>query len=379
MLSLEHSREIYASTSAVIPTAEQTFHSEMMAVISAIEKRPRFDLLKRFIAHGSQLPSRDKKFQNTKGCLEDDELAACVNFITGHMVSKFQGKLAEILASARVVELAADLVRSGKLPPDGSLVFGGAIRCLPSNRSEGHEFEDGLRGCEGPDAIYSTNLSGDAAEISLVAEVKSYPVSVARLRAQSDGHLRALRRGAIVQGRAQRDIRFSRGGPFRVFVQPSNWQLTRSFRLNTDPNNVSQIVMDKQKLPEMQTKVTEPSHCDDEISIKLVWSHDALRAAAFQLMHSYMGEVGKALAADPDERFRKDMSPSEAGENDFLAQLHVAISRQQEAESDAMRRDKTLELYNVLGFGWALGHGFRDKDGQPSMMFREDLRKTGAC
>ena len=47
--------------------------------------------------------------------------------------------------------------------------------------------------------------------------------------------------------------------------------------------------------------------------ILLGWSYDALRAAAFRLMHRYMREVGDAIAADPNEKIRKDMSPAEAG------------------------------------------------------------------
>ncbi|MEJ2737366.1 MAG: hypothetical protein P8189_28055 [Anaerolineae bacterium] len=54
---------------------------------------------------------------------------------------------------------------------------------------------------------------------------------------------------------------------------------------------------------------------------------------------------------DPDVSLRTDMSPAEAGPNDLLHQLHVAIVRQAEMETNAERRSSTIELYNVLAFG----------------------------
>jgi hypothetical protein len=371
LASLDRSRAYFSSETGVPPTAEQVFRAEMTAVTEAIAKRSRFALLKRFIAHGSKLPSWETKFQDSPGHLSDDELAVCVNFVTGHMVSKFQGKLAEMLAAAPISDLAAELIESGELPAGGSLVFGSSIRCASSGRSGS---DDRARGVEGPDAMYIRSLPGEGVEARLLAEVKSYVASAARLRAQLDGHLRALRRGVALKRRwiSSRNLRVPRGGPQRVFIQPTDWPLTRNYRLEADRNGVEQVLMEEQSLPAGTTSRRKGER--GEWMIRLAWSRDALRAAAFRLMHCYMGEVGEALAVDPKEGIRKDMTPTEAGENNFLAQLYVAIFRQQEAEPDARRRGKTLELYNVLGFGWALGHGFRDLEGDLSMMFHEDLR-----
>ena len=84
-----------------------------------------------------------------------------------------------------------------------------------------------------------------------------------------------------------------------------------------------------------------------------------------------MAEVGEALAAEG--LARKDMSPGDAGMNDLLHQLHIAIFRQQDVEPNKGCREKTINLYNVLGFGWALGHEFRDKDGDIAILYPEDL------
>ena len=90
-----------------------------------------------------------------------------------------------------------------------------------------------------------------------------------------------------------------------------------------------------------------------------------------------LAPTDEALAKnpDPDVPLRTDMSPQQAGSNDLLLQLHVAIARQADTEPNADRRRKTIELYNVLSFGWALGHNHRDADGKPVMMYPEDLAR----
>ncbi len=132
-------------------------------------------------------------------------------------------------------------------------------------------------------------------------------------------------------------------------------------------------------MQDQQLPVTSDTYAEDEAHgwhvVTLAWSYDALRAAAFCLARGYMAEVGEALASnpDPDVPLRTDMSPAEAGPNDLLHQLHVAIARQADIEPDAKRRRETIELYNVLAFGWALGHDYRNSDGMPDMMYPEDL------
>lgn len=375
--SLEQSAKSYARASGSVPAAEAIFSAEMADVTQGIERKERFDLLKRFIAHGCLLPSWEKGFQNSKNALDDVELADCIDFVTGHMVSKFQGKLTELLAAAPITDKVNDLMNSGLLPPGGSLAFGSALRCMAFSRAPAVLPNSDLRGVEGPDAVYWRVPAEEFIEVCLIAEIKSYQVTPKLLRRQSDGHLRAIDRGLRIQGTwyAPQNIRCRPGGIQRIYVCPSDWSLTRHFTVTTDPNGTEQISMDEQTLPDASQTIRPLE--EGEWMIRLAWSHDAVRAAAFGLMLRYMRGVGEALAADPKGKIRQDMSPAEAGENDFLSQLHVAIVRQMEGEPDARRRMKTIDLYNVLGFGWALGHGFRDKDGNHSMLFYEDLREIG--
>lgn len=363
------------SAPSAVSGPENIFAAAMEDVVRGIEARRRFRLLMRFIAYGSLLPSWDTTSVNSIAPLDDEELATCVDFITGHMVPKFQGKLAELLCSAPLSDLVRTLQNSGRLHPSSILVFGGAIRCAGrSARSRANP--SGSVGIQGPDALVYRALSESEIEISALTEVKSMYVAPGDLQKQWDGHLAAVRRGVCLGGRwfSHAEIRVADPpGPIRVFVRPAAWKLTRDYRIECDANGVRQVLMREQSLP-AELGTTEQIGTD-AWSIRLAWSHDALRAAAFCLAHRYMRTIGTALGQDPGVSIRTDLSAEEAGENDFMAQLHVAIARQADAEPNPIRRQKSTELYNVLGFGWALGHGFRDDRGKPSMLFFEDLTK----
>jgi len=356
--------------------AKKRFREQMADVIRGIRSHGRFDFLKRFISHGSLLPEWETKFKNSPRALDDEELAAVVNFISGHMVSKFQGKLAEILAEASLRKLILRLQKDGDLPVSGRFVPGGLIRCRPRQDSR----NSGFQGMQGPDALFIALEKQSIVRVHAVAEIKSMPVRLHRLRLQSQGHLSSLARGVKIENTwyGEKQVRFgsaARLDPARVvqiFVRPSTWLLTRQFRFEPTEKG-RKLVMAEQKLP---TQTSTMKQIDKyEWLVELDWSRDALRAAAFLLAHRYMSEVGEALASapDPDVALRTDMSPGEAGENDLLHQLHVAIVRQADSEPDPRRRNKTIELYNVLAFGWALGHAFRGPDGRPDMMYPEDL------
>jgi hypothetical protein len=292
------------------------------------------------------------------------------------MVIKFQGKLAELLAAEPVSDLVEALKGAGRLPLEGKLVFGGAIRCVAGADSSLRSRDPDRPGIEGPDALVFRQCGEDCVEVSLLAEIKSTYVSPKVLRKQWDHHVTSVSAGVRIQGSCFPANRIRLSGASgaqiaRVLVRPASWELTRQFEIESDEHGARQVVMEDQALPADVTQ-TVPTG-DNEWSICLAWSHDALRAAAFCLTHRYMAEVGIALAMDPQECIRKDMEPAEAGQNDFMAQLHVAVARQGDVEQKPARREKTIELYNVLGFGWALGHRFRDPKGRPAMLFLDDL------
>lgn len=363
--------------------ADERFREEMSDVIRGIQNNGRFDFLKRFIAHGSLLPSWETHFENTPRALNDDELVSFVNFVSGHMVTKFQGRLAEVLSTKELARLVVRLQAKGSVPEDATLVLGSEIRCLPSHQAlKIWRRREVPKGIQGPDGIVVTVESQKRLVIHAIIEIKSMYLSPCKAEAQFKRHFAALVRGVKI-GHEWFDANTVRMGSTgrnetntvaRVLVQPARWVLTRRFHLEPTENGRRKLAMEVQNLP-----VTGDTCAKDEVHgwhvVTLAWSYDALRAAAFSLTHRYMAEVGEALASnpDPDMPLRTDMTPAEAGPNDLLHQLHVAIARQAEMEPDANRRKKTIELYNVLAFGWALGHNYRDADRKPNMMYPEDL------
>jgi hypothetical protein len=362
---------------------DERFREAMSDVIQGIQNHGRFDFLRRFIAHGSLLPSWESHFVDRPRALSDDELVSFVDFVSGHMVTKFQGRLAEVLSTTGLTSLVEKLKAQGSASENATVVLGSAIRCLPRHerRKIGCHLE-ATKGIQGPDGIVVSVEPENRLVIHAIIEIKSTYVSPRKLAVQFKRHLAAVARGVKVGhewfdgNTVQMGSTGGRepGAVAQIFVQPARWLLTRGFHFERTENAGRRLVMQDQQLP-----VTGDTNAKDETHgwhvVTLAWSYDALRAAAFCLTRGYMAEVGEALARnpDPDVAMRTDMSPAEAGPNDLLHQLHVAIARQADMEPNAERRKKAIELYNVLAFGWALGHNYRDADGVPDMMYPEDL------
>lgn len=366
-------------------TADRLFRVEIASVIQGIQSRGRFALLKRFIAFGSLCPPNSDQDAVSGSPLVDAELVRCVDFIFGHMVTKFQGKLAEILAGESLQRLTTRLIEEERLPRDARLIPGRSIR-VRSRSSISSKPESAGSGVEGPDGLLASIVSEAAIHIYGVVEVKSMYVSPAHLRSQTTKHAIAAKRGVAIDGVWFDTLKTRIGCDkktdtppqlYRVFVQPSTWSVPQQFRFEpTLGGGRSLITENVEPLAKDTSREIDPWTS----SIQLRWSRDALRGAAFGLAHRYMVEVGLALATDPEPgyRFRTDMHPSDVGPNDILHQLHVAIFRQLACEPDPKRLQKTLELYNVFGFGWALGNNYRDDSGHPSMLYPEALDELQA-
>jgi hypothetical protein len=359
--------------------AEPLFRHAMSDVIRGIRARGRFELLKQFIAFGGFLPAWEKTARNSVRPVSDEDVGKCVDFIHGHMVSKFQGKLAEILAAPTLSLLLSRLIKDGRLPRTTRLIQGAGIR-VRARGQRGPGRSDNARGIQGPDGLIVSSETRKRLRVHGVVEIKSMYVPPAKLRSQSTSHVASVARGCAINEKwfDRCDLVLGTGSHsgsklLRVFVVPDRWRVPRAFHFEPSPNGGRALVMDHPVVPGNN----DPVNAIDRWtwSIRLRWSRDALRGAAFSLAHRYMAEVGVALAESPEAgyRIRTDMAPSDTGPNDLLHQLHVAIFRQMECEPDPGRRSRTLELYNVFGFGWALGHAYRDADGKPRMLYPEDL------
>jgi hypothetical protein len=105
-----------------------------------------------------------------------------------------------------------------------------------------------------------------------------------------------------------------------------------------------------------------------EWRIVLRWSREALASAAFDILLWCLGRVGERVFKDIPSPW-PSMSPAEAGQNAVKAMLYAALGRPVDDETQA----QAIKLYNVLGFGYALGAHFRDRNHKPAILFPQDL------
>ena len=77
------------------------FRVSLDAAIRDIEEHPRGKLFQRLIEYGPHHPNdRESLGSDGESNLSDDECGSCVEFIYSHMVNRFKGELAELLALA---------------------------------------------------------------------------------------------------------------------------------------------------------------------------------------------------------------------------------------------------------------------------------------
>jgi hypothetical protein len=341
------------------------FRDALAAAIRDIESHPRGRLFQRFLSIGpferpGRVPARLRRQR-----LTDDEVAAVITFIHSHMVNCFKGALAEMLALGPLVRLVSQLRSAGQLPTDARLYVGDAVRVR----------RKGAVGClKGADAtvlagIDATRPTSRAAVVG-VAEVKSYCCPRQKLGEQLDSHLARVRNGLWVagvdvpSGRVQ--VGSSHRPPIRIAVVPSRWLLPRRFRF-VSAGRRRLLRVDPPKPPARRDEVVLTE--DGMWQVVLGWSSEALAAAAYDMTFLYMGEVGKVVFSGSKPRGLEGMTPERAGRSVATQMLHYAILRSRS------RREcgRAVDLYNVYGFGYALGMNFRNAHGQRQVLFFRDL------
>ena len=101
------------------------FKYSLDTAIRDIENDPRGDLFRRFLEYGPLDPDHPEQLTSDgKTQLSDPECGQAVQFIFSHMVNRFKGELAELLAIAPCLELVGKLKRKNGLPGDVDLFFG---------------------------------------------------------------------------------------------------------------------------------------------------------------------------------------------------------------------------------------------------------------
>ena len=331
--------------------------SSLNAVARDIAAHKRGPLLRRLLIHGPaayydpEMPISDGITQ-----LSDPECGLCVEFIFSHMVNRFKGELAELLAIGPVLELVRQLIDARKLPATTRVFWGDSIRerrCIADtdgNRLWGSYAKgaDGLLvdGCESryPDRRGTATVRG-------IVEVKSMLLSPPRILAQIGQHIGRLSGGLMLRGSEWHgdEIRISGfvGGaqPIRILVVPSNWKVSRDWK-----SAGTRLILPPYHDPPLPNQITEIAPATWKIT--LAWSVESLAEAAFSMTFWYMAQAGQYLSDhDALPRYLEPMTPQDAGRNMVKQALYFIIVRP--LKQRELRHGITL--FNVYSFGYSAG------------------------
>ncbi|MCC7387316.1 MAG: hypothetical protein IT431_00965 [Phycisphaerales bacterium] len=343
------------------------FRASLDEAIRDIQTHRRGKLIQRLLRDGPYEDSGEIPSELAGKRLTDDETAAAVAFVHSHLVSCFQGALAELLSVGPCVRLVRALVESGRLPAAARLLVGDSVL---APRAAGGQF------AKAADLhVLAHDLDAAAVTVLGVAEVKSYSRTTRAASTQLTQHLDRARHGLRVQGRAYppERVRFGPGNNGRVIqvqVRTSRWKLPRGFSFD-DASGKYLLVGETPALQDQDNVIEPQGH--DRWRITLRWSHEALAAAAYDISFWYMEEVGAVLFAEPDARPWPEMTPEEAGRNAAKQALYYAILRAR----NAAEAESAVALYNTYGFGYALGMNFRNGR-RREMLWPEQLREIAA-
>ena len=132
-------------------TVWEVFKCSLDAAIRDIETHPRGNLFQRFLEYGPLNPDEPEKLIiDGETFLSDPECGQCIQFIFSHMVNRFKGELAELLAIAPCLELIEQLQGDGIWTKKVNLYLGDTIqerRSIKVNkRRQWGEFTKGADG-----------------------------------------------------------------------------------------------------------------------------------------------------------------------------------------------------------------------------------------
>ena len=110
-------------------TIWDVFKESLHAAIRGIEDHPRGKLFQRLIEYGPYGPDHPEVLNSdSESTLSDLECGSCVEFIYSHMVNRFKGELAELLALEPCVTLIQRLQKEGHFPSGVHLYWGEMVQ-----------------------------------------------------------------------------------------------------------------------------------------------------------------------------------------------------------------------------------------------------------
>lgn len=341
------------------------FQHAVDGAVRDIRRHPRGQLLQRLVTQGPYEREGAFPAELMGSRLTDEETAKAIRFVFSWMVNSFQGRLAELLAAGPILDVLAGLKSRGEVP-ESARVFMGDVVTAPRVATAGHAKAADIH-------ILTVGDDGDDNPRVLahaLGEIKSYAISERLVRRQLCKHIERSRSGLIVRGRIVEgeSITFAPDPPIVLWVEPTAWSLPRRFRFEKTDGRVFLHI----DAPQTPTQADELTRLDDgSWRVRLRWSHEALAAAAFGLTFWFMERVGEVAFAESAKSPWPEMSPADAGRNAATQSLYYAILRARSRHE----RGRAIALYNMYGFGYALGMNFRAPDGQRRMLWAQDLRE----
>ena len=293
------------------------------------------------------------------GAASAEDYHWAVRFAVSRAVTAIQGSLAELLAVGPLVQLVGELKMARRIPGATQIWVGDSIM---APRSKGTAL------AKAADVhLLVTSSTRKRATLVGVAEVKSYRCSQKKVTRQLGNHLSRASRTVVTQSFGGKHVRYSVrlvDKPLKISVIPSSWRLSRHFRFRSRGNRRALIVSP----PRPAASAIAIDNTPDQWKIVLRWSNEALADAAFEIFLWCLGRLGEEVYSHRPSPW-SGMSPAEAGQNSVKMALYYAILHISEPTTLA----QAIKLYNVLGYGFALGSNFRGSDGRPAMLWPEDL------
>jgi hypothetical protein len=348
-------------------SAEGVFQASLKAAIRDIESHPRGRLFRRLIEFGPHNPDEPVALtSDDKTTLSDPECGDCVEFIFSHMVNRFKGELAELLAIEPCVELVQGLVRNGRVPSEIQLHWGSLVQERGFWRARGAGNEGRWSHfVKGADGLLVEHSTASSINVHGVVEVKSRALPHRRLTRQIYKHVTRLRGGVKLGQQEWPADSVGHSVSVRVMVRPSTWKVSRDWNWETTESGRAMAFPEKADPP--------LPHRTEEVSpglwaITLDWSEEAIEEAAYNMTFGYMGDVGQHVySKTPLPSSWRKMTVEEAGRNAIKMMLYYIMLRRLSERHDRL----ATKLYNVYCFGYPLGTDHRE------MLWPQDLHEAG--
>lgn len=357
-------------------TPWEVFKHSLDAAIRNIETHRLGNLFRRLVEYGPQpFGEPEVLVSDQETVLSDPELGQCIEFIYSHMVNRFKGEMAELLALEACCSLVDRLYYERKLPRETKLFWGESVqerRYRPKAVKSGECHWGGFtKGADGI-LIRPTSWDGDQGQRGVlvhgVIEVKSMVRSQRKVIDQIDRHVERLA-GGLRLGETEwspQNVRIADPGFVRVIVQPSSWKLSREYRVEKlEGQELRRAIFSQGSDPKILTypEPTPPTNAfqiteaDSGLwKIDLAWSREALAHAAFEMTFWYMGEVGKQIYTNESISSWFPRTPKEIGMN-----LIKQILREASLRPLPYRQYKrAVWLYNIYCYGYQLGAGTKE-------------------